>query len=136
MSTAPSQKANAAKLDSYGHSLPLWLTLKDSQLPVILVYLARETHGTSGGDALQRPQEGRPKTSLDSLFPFSCTDHRAQQGSVVFHRKLTRCKLGFRTLGLVTAAKMDWKGETQKTGRLISRLLEPASREMGGWWLL
>lgn len=136
MSLSPSQKANAAKLDSYGHSLPLRLTLKDSQLLVILVYLARETHGTSGGDTLQRPQEGRPKMSLDSLFPFFCTDHRAQQGSVVFHRNLTCCKLGFRILGLVTAGKMDWKGETQKTGRLISRLLEPANREMGGWWFL
>lgn len=34
-------------------------------------------------------------------------------------------------LGPVTAGKMDWKVETQKTGRLISRLLKPARHEMG-----
>lgn len=76
------------KLDSDGHSTPLLLTLKGSQSLVTFVYLARET-GASVADTLWRPTEERPKVSLDRLFTSSCMDHGAQQGNVVFHRKLT-----------------------------------------------
>lgn len=45
-------------------------------------------------------------------------------------------KLYFRILIPLTACKMDWKGETQKTGRLIAWLLKPTSHGVGeGGWL-
>lgn len=52
-STLPSANANVTALDSYGHSMPLPLTLKESKLLEIFVCLPRETRRrASAGDTL------------------------------------------------------------------------------------